>query len=135
MARTLPATDTSTIADERTPRLIDRLFPRPRNFDVRLHDGTLLPGSEAPAFGLVLKHPGALRRMFTPPIELSVGESYIYGDFDIEGDIFSVFSLIDTSLARRFSPSEIIDPNDLENAARLIAAFCRSLSSTDRWIP
>ena len=45
--------------------------------------------------------------MVTPPIELSMGEAYIYGDFDIEGDIFAVFSLIDTSLNRKFSVREI----------------------------
>ncbi|HUF13464.1 MAG TPA: M42 family metallopeptidase [Longimicrobiales bacterium] len=33
------------------------------------------------------------------------------------------------------SPNEIIDPEDLENAARLIAAFCRSLESGESWIP
>ena len=33
------------------------------------------------------------------------------------------------------SPNEIIDPEDLENTARLIAAFCRSLSADESWIP
>ncbi len=74
----------------RTTSLLDRLFPPPRAFGVRLWDGTELP-AECPAFSLVLNHPGALRRMFTPPIELSLGEAFIYGDFDIEGDIFSAF--------------------------------------------
>jgi len=56
----------------------------------------------------VLKHPGALRRMVTPPIELSMGEAFIYGDFDIEGDIFAAFSLIDTSLTRKLSVGEML---------------------------
>src|SRR2546425_5639478 len=101
----LPA---SRSASARAASLIDRLFPQPRNFDVRLSDGTVLHGAATPAFTLVLRHPGALRRMVRPPIELSMGEAFIYGDFDIEGDIFSVFSLIDTSLARKFSVSEIV---------------------------
>ncbi len=93
----------------RTVSVIDRLFPQPRSFAVRLSDGTELPGPADPAFGLVLKHPGALRRMVTPPIELSMGEAFIYGDFDIEGDIFAVFSLIDASLTRRFSLGDTLD--------------------------
>src|SRR5437867_4485698 len=101
----LPA---SRSASARAASLIDRLFPQPRNFDVRLSDGTLLQGAASPAFTLVLRHPGALRRMVRPPIELSIGEAFIYGDFDIEGDIFSVFSLIDTSLDRKFSVAEIL---------------------------
>lgn len=87
----------------RTAALIDRLFPPPRNFDVRLPEGALLAGGGGREFGLVLNHPGALRRMLTPPFELSMGEAYIHRDFDIEGDIFSAFSLIDASLNRRFS--------------------------------
>lgn len=93
----------------RTASVLDRLFPRPRNFDVRLPDGTLLPGAtSSPSFALVLNHPGAMRRMFKTPIELSMGEAYIYGDFDIAGDIFSIFSLIDTSLTRSFTVGELV---------------------------
>lgn len=91
-----------------TVSLIDRLFPPPRTFAVRLSDGTELPGARTPAFGLVLRHPGALRRMLMPPIELSMGEAYIYDDFDIEGDIFAAFSLIDTSLARKFPLGDLL---------------------------
>jgi cyclopropane-fatty-acyl-phospholipid synthase len=47
-----------------------------------------------------------LKRMFTPPVELSLGEAFIYGDFEIEGDIFSVFSLVDDFAARNFSTNE-----------------------------
>ena len=92
----------------RTISLLNRLFPSPRAFALHLWDGTELPASANPAFGLILNHPGALRRMFTPPIELSLGEAFIYGDFDIEGDIFSAFSLMENIFARSFSRSEII---------------------------
>lgn len=44
-----------------TAVLIDLLFPPPRNFDVRLSDGTLLPAAGSASFGLALKHPGSLR--------------------------------------------------------------------------
>ncbi len=101
---TLSTTD-STVS--RAVSLFDRLFPPPRAFGVRLWDGTELPPAGRPAFSLILNHPGALRRMFTPPIELSLGEAFIYGDFNIQGDIFSAFSLIDDIAARPFSLGDI----------------------------
>jgi len=69
----------------------------PRNFAVRLWDGTTWeaePGQPT-RFTLVLQHPGALRMMFLPPNELSLGEAYIYNDFDIEGDIHAIYPLAD----------------------------------------
>lgn len=45
--------------------------------------------------------------MFTPPVELALGEAFIYGDLDIEGDIFAAFSLIDDIIAGTFSPGDI----------------------------
>ncbi len=70
---------------------------RPRDFAIRLWDGTTwdadCPGTER--FTLVIRHPGALRRMFFPPNQLNLGEAYIYEDFDIEGDIIAAFTLGD----------------------------------------
>lgn len=69
----------------------------PRDFAVRLWDGSTLgeePG-EPRRFTLVLKHPGAMRALLRSPSELSLGEAYLYDDFDIEGDIGSAFSLAD----------------------------------------
>lgn len=67
----------------------------PRDFAIRLWDGsTLDPESGYPArFTLILKHPGALRRMFLPANELTLGEAYIYDDFDIEGEMEPVLAL------------------------------------------
>lgn len=70
---------------------------RPRDFRVRLWDGTTWepePGQRA-GFTLVLHHPGALRKMFLHNSELSLGEAYIHGDFDLEGDMESSFALGD----------------------------------------
>ena len=59
-------------------------FPPPRSFPIRLWDGTVLPASISESrFGLVLNHPGALRKMFTPPIENSLGVAFMNSDFDI----------------------------------------------------
>ena len=76
---------------------------RPRDFGVRLWDGSRWepePGQRE-RFTLVLRHPGALRRMFLPPSELALAEAYIYGDYDIEGDLEAVFPLADRLLVER----------------------------------
>ncbi len=93
---------------ERSTALLEFIFPSPRSFAVRLWDQAELPAAAQPAaFTLVLNHPGSLRRMFSPPIELSLGEAYIYGDFDIEGDFFAMFGLVDALTARNFTPAEV----------------------------
>jgi cyclopropane-fatty-acyl-phospholipid synthase len=91
---------------EQTRTLIERIFPAPRNFSIKLWGQAELPAQAKPDFSLVLNHPGALRRMFSPPVELSAGEAYIYGDFDIEGDIYSFYSLLDILLSHNFTPSD-----------------------------
>src|SRR5207253_8934059 len=67
-----------------------------RDVAVRLWDGTTWKPqpAEPTRCTLVLRHPGALRRMFMPPNELRLGEAYIYDDFDIEGEIEAVVPLI-----------------------------------------
>jgi cyclopropane-fatty-acyl-phospholipid synthase len=96
-------------AKETTLELLDQIFggyrahardrvdavTQHRGFDVRLWDNTVWPaqGVESPAFTFVLNHPGALRQMFLPPTELNLGESYIYGDYDVEGDLIAALPL------------------------------------------
>lgn len=48
-------------------------------------------GEGTPGFTLVLKHPGALRAMFLHARNPAIGfgEAYIFGDFDVEGDILA----------------------------------------------
>ncbi len=82
-----------------TLAILDRVLAGygPRNFALRLWDGTLVPpdpGQDA-RFTFVLNRPGALRRMLLPPNELSLGEAYLDGDFDVEGDIIEAMRLGD----------------------------------------
>jgi cyclopropane-fatty-acyl-phospholipid synthase len=56
------------------------------DFQVQLWDGTTV-GSDRPRFRLVLKQPGVRREMLLDPSELALGESYIFDDLDVEGDI------------------------------------------------
>jgi cyclopropane-fatty-acyl-phospholipid synthase len=79
------------------PELLENLladYPK-RNFQVRLWDGRTWGLDQHPRFTLVLKHPGALRDMFFLPSELTLGEAYIFDDFDIEGDIEAALDLAD----------------------------------------
>ena len=67
----------------------------PRNFAVRLWDGTIWgpePGKQS-LFTMVLQHPGALRKMLLRVNDITLGEAFIYDDFDIEGDIEATFAM------------------------------------------
>jgi len=77
----------------------------PRNFAVRFWDGSVWPAEiESPDFTIVLKHPGALRRMFRDTsTDLALGEAYIYDDFDVEGNIQATFPVADFLMSRDWS--------------------------------
>jgi len=76
-------------------RFFRRLFHRyhPRDFAVRLWDGTVWPAETAePAFTWVIRRPGALRRMFRGwDTDVHLGEAYVCGDFDVEGHLEAAF--------------------------------------------
>ena len=89
--------DKNKRAKETSLAILDEVFANypARDFAVRLWDGTTWPERDgpSPAFTLVLNHPGALRKMFLPPSELNLGEAYIYGDFDVEGDLIAAIPM------------------------------------------
>src|SRR5919201_4375297 len=93
-------------AKQTTLALLDDLFAdyEPRDFAVRLWDGTTW--GEPTRFTLAPAHPGALRAMLLPPSQLTLAEAYVYGDFDIEGDIHAIFPLADHLLVGRFGRRE-----------------------------
>lgn len=115
-------------------------YPK-RDFQVRLWDGTAWGEEQQPRFTLVLKHPGALRTMFSRPSELTLGEAYIFDDFDIEGDIEAAFELADyllqqernlgksLELAKRLQKLPV---NSRVHKNRESANFRGSLHSRDR---
>lgn len=77
----------------------------PRDFAMRFWDGTVVgpdPGQPA-RFTLVFNHAGAMRTMFWPFNKASVGEAYIYDDFDVEGDIVALVDVLFYMNRKRFS--------------------------------
>lgn len=97
-----------TIALETARLVLRELFgpPEGRRFAVRYWDATLERGSSeaAPGFTLVLRHPGALRRMFYPPSELRLAEAYLRDDYDIEGNVEAAVGFLATLASRFRSP-------------------------------
>lgn len=89
--------------------LLERILARESAgpFVVRLWNGAeWRHGQEEPRFILELKHPGALRSLIWRPSELSLGEAYIYEDFDIHGDLEACFALADHLTSRSWSMAE-----------------------------
>ena len=66
------------------------------DFQVRLWDGSTWGQKNDPRFTIAIHSPGGLRRIFESPSELSLGEAYIYDDYDLEGNIEAVMELADT---------------------------------------
>ena len=80
-----------------------------RRFAVRYWDGTFEPAgaTSTPDFTLALQRPGALRRMLLPATELSIAESFLSGDVEIEGRMESAMYLGDALGKRLQSPAEV----------------------------
>jgi cyclopropane-fatty-acyl-phospholipid synthase len=77
--------------------------PNQRSFDVRFWDGAVDRGARSP-YTLVLNRPAALRRMLLPPNEMSIVESFISGDVDIDGSMEAASNLTEAIGARLRSP-------------------------------
>ena len=67
----------------------------PRNFAVELWDGTqLLPDQgQFCRFTWRINNPHALRAVFRSHQQVALSEAYVYGDFDLSGDILAIFPL------------------------------------------
>jgi hypothetical protein len=85
-------------------------------FQVRLWDGTTWGHTATPRFTLVLKRPEAMRRLFLSPNEFSLGEAFIAGEFDVEGDIKAAFGLGSIAISARLDSL----PNKLRSQKTLI---------------
>jgi cyclopropane-fatty-acyl-phospholipid synthase len=107
-------TSSAAIYDDRAAArcrdVLTALFGEPaqRTFDVRFWDGTVDRGvNPNPPYTLVLNRPAALRRMLLPPTELSIVESFIAGDVDIDGSMEAASQLGEQIGGRLRSPVAI----------------------------
>lgn len=71
-----------------------------RDIAVRYWDGEVEGPRDGARLTLVLKHPGALRRMLLPPTELRLAEAYIHDDVDAEGELEQAAELGEMLAAR-----------------------------------
>jgi len=73
-------------------------------------------------FTLVVETPNALAALLAEPNEVTLGEAFICREIDVEGDIFSVFSLVEYLVSR---------PKSLMQRAKDL--LLRTLAGSDRW--
>lgn len=78
-------------------KVLDSLFQgyEGEPFSIRLWDGWRWDSNAArkPAFTIIFYSADALRSLVVRPSELTLGEAFLAKDIDIEGDIFSAFSM------------------------------------------
>jgi cyclopropane-fatty-acyl-phospholipid synthase len=101
----------STAAAQTARAVLMELFgpPERRDFRVELWDGSVEgpAAGEAARFMVVLRRPGALRRMLLPPSELAIGEAYLRDDFDVIGDLEAATDLAELVKTRLRSPARL----------------------------
>lgn len=80
----------------------------PRDFEIQLKDGSSWapePG-QFRRFTWRINDPGVLRAAILSANEVVLGEAFIHGAFDIEGDILGAFHLADYLLSKKWSARE-----------------------------
>lgn len=88
-------------------RVLSAVLPSKRSFAVQFWNGEELPtGVPDLTARLILNSPESLGRMLNLPLDVALGESYLRGDFDIEGDFGAVVGLADT-LNPQFTPAQV----------------------------
>ena len=99
-------------------------------FAIQLWDGWRWSSSMAarPACTIVLRNPRALKSLIAEPNEIALGEAFIHEDLDVEGDIFSVFSVGEHLLNRPRTLRQKV----LEGAARTVFGMGQRLRQGGR---
>jgi cyclopropane-fatty-acyl-phospholipid synthase len=89
---------------QRRKAWLDKLFQgyEGPSFAVRLWDGWRWScrESEPPVCTIVAADPRALQAMLAEPNELTLGEAFVHGGLDVEGDIFSAFPVAEYLFSR-----------------------------------
>jgi len=66
-----------------------------RKVNVRLWDGSYWPDAGQRDATIILNRPSALREMLLEGTEVALGEAYVHGAFNVEGDMEAAFELSD----------------------------------------
>ncbi len=80
----------------------------PRNFAIEFWDGTCWepePG-QFRRFGWKINRGGAVRSVFAPLSQLAFAEAFIYGDFELDGDLEGLFPLLEYLLNKNWSDKQ-----------------------------
>jgi cyclopropane-fatty-acyl-phospholipid synthase len=110
MASTAPAAPPALDARVRAASaFLERLFPAPREFAIRLWEGTVLPADGEPVFTFVVTAPGVLQAMFRPPVETSLGDAFVSGALEVEGDLTAAFPIVETCRRAARSPRQLFE--------------------------
>src|SRR5215469_9908315 len=109
-SRTTPARSSQAKTVAKVTAVLEELLGdyRPRDFAVELWDGTRWdpdPGQFC-RFTWRINHPGALRAALRSDRQVALAEAYIYGAFDIEGDMLAIFPLAEYLDEKSFRTSE-----------------------------
>jgi cyclopropane-fatty-acyl-phospholipid synthase len=80
----------------------------PRNFAIQLWDGSVWTpeAGQFCRFTWRIHDPGLLRTLIASASEVSLGEAYIRGEFDIDGDLEAVFPLATYLIQRKWRTKE-----------------------------
>jgi hypothetical protein len=109
MASTAPAAPPALDARVRAAcTFLERLFPAPREFAIRLWRAPS-SGRREPVFTLVVTAPGVLRAMFRPPVETSLGDAFVSGALEVEGDLTAAFPIVETCRRAARSPRQLFE--------------------------
>ncbi|WP_348268550.1 cyclopropane-fatty-acyl-phospholipid synthase [Edaphobacter paludis] len=66
------------------------------SFELRLWDDTCATyGSALPEFTIIVKSLNVLKALLWNPTELTLGDAFVKGDLEVEGDIFAMFEFAD----------------------------------------
>ena len=99
-----PAAEPGLVA---AAEFLECLFPAPRNFAVTVGGTTVLAAAGDPVFTLAIRDAQSIRGLFRPPVETSLGNAFLDGRLNVEGDVCMVFPVVDACRKAARSPSAV----------------------------
>lgn len=77
-------------------RFLEKIFEgNPKDFNIRLWDGTLINWCDSPKFTLIFNDKRTFKMIMISPDAYRTGKAFIEGKVDITGDLFGAMKLVD----------------------------------------